>query len=221
MSRERHAQIASAVLGMRTPLARVELAASQLDRDGATPRARELARCIREAVIEMDRRIETSLRALLPAAPASVARACGNVLEEVLARVGDVLGARGLRCALRPDPPDPVIGDPDRLRRAALCLLRSAGGVAGSGGTVSIGLEDAPGRYGVSVDISRGGPDAGATGLEPLVAAAREFALAHEAEIDVRWCPGSEPSILRAALWFSRPPESPASGPIAAPMEQP
>jgi hypothetical protein len=209
VSLPREAQIAAAVLGMRTPLARVELAASQLAREGSTPALAALCERIRDAVGDLDRQIELSLRALLPE-PQEEGRwaPCQEVIAEVVDRFRPVLEARGCACVEQVASQEPVRGERERVRRATLCLLRASGAVASRGGRVRLGAETEPGRYGISVDVAQANVevDGGWTeSLEQVLESTRAFALAHDAELDVRWSPASGSSLLRATLWFRVP----------------
>jgi|GEM_PF-2917162 len=136
----RDAQIAARVLEMRFALSRIELAASQLLRQGQTPVDRALIETIRLAVEDLDARIDRSL--LLLAGPQDPLRVedCAAVPAEVVGRLAPVVGARGIRCRAGETPRTPVPGDPERLRRGAVALLRGAARWAGEGGQLELSI---------------------------------------------------------------------------------
>lgn len=146
MSATRDAELASAILDIRAPLSRVELAASRLDREDRTPRTAELAHTIREAVATIDRQLELALRVLAPPGPN---RDCPSapVLEEVAARLRPVLAARGLDLRVESPHDSPPL-DPAVLRRAVIALTGAAAEHA-QPGPLEVGLVSGKGRWGV------------------------------------------------------------------------
>jgi signal transduction histidine kinase len=195
----RDAQLAAALLGLRTPLARIQLAASRMRRDGSPPLARSCGEAICEAVEELDGRLELAVAALAPERKPAPPRACEGALNQVLERVAPAFEARGCRCERMPAP-DSVLGDEARVRRGALQLLRVALRFAGRGGRVRVGLVDGTARYGLQLNAQ--GLEADETEWlgEPL-AALRRFALALDGELELE---ATEGTGLRAALWFAR-----------------
>jgi signal transduction histidine kinase len=195
----RDAQLASALLGLRTPLARIQLAASRMRRDGFPPLARSCGESICDAVEELDGRLELAVSALAGERTATPQRPCEGALDQVLQRVAPAFEARGCSCE-RLATEDSVLGDEARVRRGALQLLRVALCFAGPGGSVRVGLIDSGARYGLRVNAQ--GPEAQpAERLDEPLAALRRFALARggELELETRDAAG-----LRAALWFER-----------------
>lgn len=145
MSAIRDAELAAAILDVRAPLSRIELAASRLDREDRTPHAGELARTIREAVTAIDQQLELALRVLAPASPVRKSPA-GPILEELAGRLRPVLAARGLdlRIGCQHSPSlDPAV-----LRRVVIALVGAAAECAGPG-PIDVGLLLGDGRWGV------------------------------------------------------------------------
>lgn len=135
-------------LEMRSPLARIELLASQLAREGATPRARSLACAISEAVGEIDLLIARSLELLAPSAWAPPGEAdLRPVLSAVRERLAPALAARGLRWLDQPSP-DAVVGDPSLAREALVNLLREAAARAGNPAELELTLRGDAEGYG-------------------------------------------------------------------------
>lgn len=147
MNPNRDAELAAVVLDIRTPLSRVELAASRLAREDMPPRARDLAETIREAVAVIDRQVEHAVLALAPRAPRARSSA-GPVLEALRTRLAPVLEARGLELEIEPAPEIEL--DPTVLRRAAIALTRAAVEHAAPG-AFRLGLRPSQHGWGVSV----------------------------------------------------------------------
>jgi signal transduction histidine kinase len=195
----RDAQLATALLGLRTPLARIQLAASRMCRDGFPPLARSCGEAICDAVGELDGRLELAVAALAGEPAPTPSRDCEHALEQVLRRVAPAFEARGCSCEQLPTAGS-VLGDEARVRRGALQLLRVALRHAGPGGRVQVGLVDSAARYGLRVNAQ--GPEARqAEQLGEPLAALRRFALARGGELELETVDGGG---LRAALWFFR-----------------
>ncbi|MGI9538989.1 MAG: hypothetical protein ACR2N6_02435 [Miltoncostaeaceae bacterium] len=199
MSGARDARLATAIAGLRTPIARIQLAAGRLEGLRHPPLASDVAGSLRDAVAELDRDVELLLGAL--ATPGGAARSsCARSLDEILARLAPALDARGCRCERERD-----VGSADddacRVRRAALQLLRSGSRFAGRGGHLRIGLVAEPSRYAIRVEAdapSTSGPDGAA---QPDTDELRRFALAEGGELDLET---SAAGRWTAALWFPR-----------------
>jgi signal transduction histidine kinase len=143
---------AALTLQMRTPLARIELAASQLEREDGTPAARGLAAGIGEAVGDLDRMITQLLGALV--SPALGKDAGGKLDDVILAlhdRLAPVLAARGVRWD-SPESTPKAFGDPDVLRVAALAVLRAGAEWAGPGGWLSLQIQEDEQYYGLRLE---------------------------------------------------------------------
>ncbi len=165
MTATRDAELASALLDLRAPLSRIELAASRLDREERTPRTGELARTIREAVAAADHKLELALRVLAPPAAEPALPAAG-VLEELALRLRPVLAARGLELRVHGEP-SPAL-DPAVLRRAAIALAGTAAELA-EAGPVELRLVSGEGRWGVEACWSAAaGEGAALRRLRPL-----------------------------------------------------
>lgn len=137
LSRETY--VAAAAVNLRTPLARVGLAASQLERSAATPAHRELAGNISEAVLELDRGIEQLLQLVVPPrAGVEAEEDVSEVLASVRERFAPVLAARGLRWRAPGSPPEVLPGTPDRARRVAVAMLRAATELTREGGSFAL-----------------------------------------------------------------------------------
>lgn len=203
MIRDRNAQITSAVIEMRTPLARVELAASQLARDGTTPAARTLARGISEAVVELDRLIARSLCALVAdVASRKLAADCRGVLTEVASRVSPVLRARRIRLQVESPASSPAPGDLEEVRHAALVLVRAGTSLAPPGGALILWVEERRGRCGVGLRVTAGGtgellPQQGrGEAFDRL----RDFAMVRGADLEIE----ASAACCRAMVWLGR-----------------
>lgn len=140
---------AALVLEMRAPLARAELAASQLARDAATPGAHELAAGIGEAVAELDELIGRALAVLLARGAPQGAADLAGVVAELRERLGPVLLARGITWAGGPLAKAMVAGPPERVRACCLALLRAAAALAGPGGSFELAPLREAGRAGL------------------------------------------------------------------------
>ena len=190
MSGTRDARIAASLVGLRSPLARIELTAGQLARFAETPGARSLARAISVAVGELDQGLDVALRAL-SGAPAPPTADCGRALETAWPRLATLLRARGVTASLSV-PETAVMGDAEAVRRAAVALVGDGVALAESGAHLSLGLCDDGARYGVELEGAPAGlGDAG-------FARARALALSLQAELEVEDGAGS------AILWLSR-----------------
>jgi hypothetical protein len=192
VSASRNARIAASLVGLRSPLARIELTAGQLARSAETPGARSLARAISVAVGEVDRGLDVALGALGGAPPPPPAD-CRSALEAAWPRLATVLRARGVAARLAV-PETVVSGDAEAVRRAAVALVGDA--VARADARLSLCLCDEGGRYGVKLE---GAPELGQDAAFPR---ARALALALQAELEVEAATGS------AVLWLSREPQA-------------
>jgi len=192
---EPFADVSGWLLGLRDPLARIELALRRLEADGGAVGPGAVWE-IRSAVGDADARLEAALRALRGALEGGERlEDCRAALVQLAQRVRGVLAARG--CALRVDPvPEPVTGEPTRVRRGALCLLRAASAWAGAGGVIRISLAQRLDRYGLHL-LATPGERSTSLATEPLA----RFALAVGAELGVEQ---ADAGGLRLALWLPR-----------------
>jgi signal transduction histidine kinase len=187
----RRAMAAAHAVALRTPLARVQLAASQLERDAVTPHARRLALAIAEAVAELDTGITETLSVLVPPAPPATDDDVAVVLETLRQRVAPSLRARGVTWEPGPPAEAPVPGNASWVREAAAVLAREAVVGVGAGGRLRIALVEGTGRLGLRLE------------LEPAVAApslpgARALALRRGGVLEM------EDGHGRATLWLPR-----------------
>ncbi len=126
---------------MRSPLAQIELAASQLAREALTPIARAHADQIFDAVAQIDELLDRSLRVLLPQAPCGT-QSCSltPVLGDLRARFEPVLAACGVRWVSESGSSGPVHGDPNVFRSHVCSLLRFVLVACEGGGRVEVAL---------------------------------------------------------------------------------
>ncbi len=155
---QRDAELASTLLDLRSPLSRIELAASRLVREDMPPRARDLATIVRDSVAAIDSRLTLALRSLERPAVALPMEAA-PVLEAVLQRIGPVLAARGFPLELDPVPALQV--DSRVLRRAVIALVRLAAERGQPGPPIRLTLRPDPVRPGLQVSYRPLGRDAG------------------------------------------------------------
>jgi hypothetical protein len=127
---------------MRSPLAQIELAASQLAREALTPIARAHADQIFDAVAQIDELVDRSLRLLLPQAPRA-GRTCAltPVLGELRARFEPALAACGVQWVSDGGAADEVRGDPDAFRAHVCSLLRFVLVACERGGRMEVALQ--------------------------------------------------------------------------------
>jgi len=204
-----NALVAGMVSELRSPLARVELAASQLVRELATPGARALAACISEAVREADGGIERILPLLVPGVRSFQSAELGTVVARVCERLAPVLDARGTALVAGRPAACGARGDPRLFEQAALGLVRAGAILVGPGGRLELGLNVVDGQPGVALC---GSPGAGQTDAEaghahgrqmPDFTALRSWAMSHGGALTreveggnwrvVLWLPGEDP----------------------------
>jgi K+-sensing histidine kinase KdpD len=137
---------------MRTPLARIELAASWLERENGTPAAQEMAAGIGEAVGDLDRMIAQLLTVLVPPVPIEAAsEQLKDVIPELHERLAPVLAARGIRWE-PPGAAPQAVGDSEAFRAAALVVVRAGANLAGPGGWLSVDFQKDEHRYGLRLE---------------------------------------------------------------------
>lgn len=156
MTRIRYEATAELALGMRAPLARIELAASRLAREARTPGGRALAASISESVAELDESIGRSLALLAretEAAPA--ADDLRAVLADLHRRLSPALEARGVQWAQPTPEALEVRGDAALVRRLAVMLVREGAGRAGAGGAIGLSVRGDAEGYGVELAVRR------------------------------------------------------------------
>ncbi len=187
-----HAAIATS-RSLRGALARVELAASQLARDVATPRARALLRSISVAVADLDRGLAALAaspgRGAQPRCPEAVPVA--PLLTTIVERLRPALAARGLHLeAAVAEAETALAGEPQALRRAALLLLRCVAAGLATGGGLTLAAEQAPDDGALVLAVEAAGPardgasDAAARSALRTLVAAQGASLEHEERRD-------------------------------------
>lgn len=201
--------MAELLLRMRTPLSRIELAASRLARDATTPTRLDLAHGISDAVSELDEAIAGGLRGLVSdGAGAAEVEDCRAVLEDLRERLTPLLLARSIEWEAEPaGAAEPVPGDPDATRRAALALLRTGSALAGPGGAVALSFarEHEGRRRGIALEVKRGSDEtregtaaAARNDLGDGVRALQDFVLAHGGAFET----SAQGLPYRAVLWI-------------------
>jgi len=163
MTPARDAHLVDLIVGLRTPLLRVELAATQLARGATTPVSSDLAAGISEAVSRLDARIDEALRVLAePPRPTAEDVDCRRVVDALRARMQPVLRARSVEWSSEPTSDEPpVLGDGEECGSGALTLLVAGLELAGPGGRLSLGVVgDDDARCGVRLLANRTGDDA-------------------------------------------------------------
>lgn len=126
---------------IRTPLAQIELAASQLFREALTPNTRAQSEQIFEAVAEIDCLVERMLRVLVPRRREwETQQDLASVLSELRRRFAPALSACGVEWKWREPARSRVIGNLERVRRLCTELLHQALTLSGEGGQFTLGM---------------------------------------------------------------------------------
>lgn len=131
---------AGLVSELRSPLSRIELAVSQLQRNLASPGGRELAASISEAVREADRGVGRVLHLLEPNLRSARRSELGEVLARLHGRVGPALKARGITLELGEPIAADSLGDARLVEQAALALIRVGSSLVVSEARFDLGL---------------------------------------------------------------------------------
>jgi signal transduction histidine kinase len=138
---------------MRSALTRAELAAGQLERDAATPRARRLAHSVSAAVAELDRLVSDVVGVLASQPRPAPSEDLRGVLSEMRQRYAPALRARGVEWIDSPDGDDVPRGNRALARRATALLLRVAAACAKEGGRIVIGVNADPDSWSVGIEV--------------------------------------------------------------------
>lgn len=149
MNSSRGIYSASVAIEMRAPLARVELAASELMRGAATPIARELSAGIREAVADLDHLIAKLITMWVPPSAGEGPVDVATVLHKLHERLSAVMNARGIIFDLSISSKDTVTGDGEAAREVALALLRAGALLVGPGGRIDLMATAGLDRFGI------------------------------------------------------------------------
>ncbi len=188
---------AALAVNMRTPLASVELVASQLEREAATPTTRRLAARVSEAVSELDGLIDRLLAVLIPpGVAADCVNDLGPVLERTRERLAPVLAARGVSWETPVPSPARIAGDPEQFRRLIAAMLRPAAAVAGVGGRISLSVEVAWERAGLTLHCERGQPGAVAADQDAMFEEARALAFGVGGALELEHRPDGIDAVL-------------------------
>jgi hypothetical protein len=155
VSGSRDAFAAVLAIEMRAPLARVQLAASQLCREASTPSARQLAEGICDVVGDLDRRIATLLGVLVPPTPTPAVE-LAPLLGALRRRLAPVLAARGVVWDASPEGETQGSGDPDACLTISLALLRTGTELAGPGAALALSLQREDDWLGVRLERRHG-----------------------------------------------------------------
>lgn len=195
MTRERAELVAALVRELRTPLARVALAAGELEALAQQPAHAELAQRIEIALRAADAGIERVLALLCARENTALAIDVESELARLRARIAPALAARGVTWQATAAPEPGVRIEATRLRRGALCLLRAGAGALDGGGWLRVSaLRDAS-RSGLALECTPG-PERGAR-LATLELRANAAALGASLEL----APAADAA--RAELWFA------------------
>lgn len=138
---------------MRSALARAELAASELARDAATPRARRLARAVSGAVADVDLLVSELVLLLTGNVRRHSLDDLRPVLSALRERFAASLEARDILWPVDGSTPPPVDGNPELARRAGVALLRWGAAALPAGGRLSLAARAEPGGWGLDVRL--------------------------------------------------------------------
>jgi signal transduction histidine kinase len=195
-------------LELKSPLARVELAVSQLAREANTPAARELAETISVAVRQADRDIDRIIALLVPRTFPSRKNDLGSTLARLCERIAPILEARGTALLASEETVAPVEGDSVLLEHAAVAMLRGGCALVGAGGGVSLRLARADARVGVVLE-SRASREGGfRCKPEQAFAGLLTLAVSHGGVVDQT---GVRDDQWQTTLWFAGNEACPAS----------
>lgn len=138
---ERHATAATMVLDLRTPLARLSLAAQRFAREAVRPADQALAAGMQDAVLEIDTRIDRILPLLAPADPTLTTNrsAALPVFEQLQERLQPALEAQGIALDLMP-PTETFEVDSHAIRRLSATLVHAGAAWVGDGGRLELRL---------------------------------------------------------------------------------
>lgn len=139
---------------MRSALARAELAAGQIERDAATPRARRLAGSVSGAVAELDRLVSDVVALLANERRAPRAEDLRVVVAELRQRHEPALAARGIAWADDPCALVSLHGDSALARRAGVLLLRVGASCVRGGGALALALDGGDGAWSLTLRVT-------------------------------------------------------------------
>ncbi|MCZ7617330.1 MAG: hypothetical protein M5U32_03150 [Myxococcota bacterium] len=188
---------------MRSALACAELAASELSRESATPRVRQLALSVSQAISDADHLVARLSRRPEVATGGSARVALASVLTLLRARLAPSLEARDILWLCPADRDEGVIGDPVLLRRAGVAMLRAGAALLPEGGTLTLDARAEPEGWRLELGLERRAASEAAelleTAAEVLGAVASRFAAGFAC------CPtGNGPAITAALSFLAR-----------------
>ncbi|MCP5042032.1 MAG: hypothetical protein GY944_13465 [bacterium] len=200
----------AAALGveLRSPLAQIELAASQLYREALSPSARAQSEQIFEAVACVDELIERMLRVLVPSSRTLAgAGALAPVIADLRRRFAPALEACGVEWVGQRDRDIVARGDGDRVRVLTTELLRLALVLCGDAGHFELAVEEGQGELELILGTHRHEPlqDAGLAQARAAVERARAATL-EGGGVLVGEC-GLQASVLRLAIQYLPSPD--------------
>ena len=174
-------------VGLRDPLARIALAVGELDAR-AEPHS-GVPKDIRDAVAELDARIEDALGGIQPGSEERLD--LREALSRVIADLAPIFGARGIALTLAVSPGGAWAGDPSLLRRAVLrVLLGFSDWMDTRAGRVEVGMRGEERRVVIQLTGSVDGTGREGYGDDPT-ASLRGIALGREVEVEVSQDPGA------------------------------
>lgn len=138
----------AAALGVeaRSPLAQIELAASQIYREALTPNARAQSEQIFEAVAQIDALVDRMLRVLVPPKrSATREQALAPILAALRQRFAPALMACGVEWIFAEDRASGATNQPQQVRKLCTELLRLALALSGKGGSFEFDLAEGGG----------------------------------------------------------------------------
>lgn len=153
-----------AVAEGRSLAARIHLAASELEREAATPRVAAIAARLRDATRELAA-WSASLGVLARRAPARRTARLDTELRALHARIAPVLRARGVRWSAPTGVPASCGLDAGDLRRCLCELVRAGAAATPDGGPVSTDVEIADGTPRLTLALGLA-PDAAASAFD-------------------------------------------------------
>ena len=165
---------------MRNALARAELAAGELSRHAATPRIRQLALSVSQAVADADHLVAVLARRPAGAHEEAQRVPLGSILELLRSRLAPSLEARGILWMPLADQSEEAAADPVLAHRAGVALLRATAALLEDGGTLTLDARAEPGGWRLELGLKRCGSsestDLIVSASESLASVARRFA---------------------------------------------
>jgi len=200
LTNPRSSMAAALLLDLRTPLARLSLAAQRFGREAARPTDRSLASGMQDAVNEIDARIDRILPLLVDAevAPRADLQPAAPLLESLAARVRPALDACDITLTTSA-PPHTVRIETHAARRLAATLVRGGAAWVGPRGSLELGVLTDGSQRGIELCCARAA-DAEATSQPEREPIAPELSTHAD-----RWVVTTEaPERIRISAWLAR-----------------